>query len=452
MKPLHTMLAMLLLSVSLAAGASTTSFHYAGTLTDSALPKPTGSYDFRVRLYDGPDTGAAKVGGDVLLAAVPVTAGFFSVDVDFGSAILAPAAWLEFAVKASGDPAYETLAPRQQVGHVPLALYAETTDWSGIANVPQPLRALADSPAPAIGKLQITPAPAGAPAGGFVVHRLALTVTRPVTNGSPGAVSVGGFEVWVEPSQALPALMSTMTTQAILAKADLFLDVAGNVAATDYFAELGAGNNPSSGPRLVAMALDPGNAGTPALAHLTFETGRIEFRIEGGADYAYDTTTLTGSAVPGICPAFLSKLEYPFTLNGGLLTLGEPDVLDGFFSNAPKFNPPQWAAALDPATPTASRRLAICSLALATKPQLLTAPVTWVSYPADANKPDAWTTRMTWTTVYVSGFTLSSDYDGAVKASVQFAPVRFQVESKLASDAPDAAALSCWNTATVAPC
>jgi hypothetical protein len=451
MAALRSVFVLLMLSLCGAAHASTTSFHYTGTLTDTTVPMPTGSYDFRVRLYDGAGAGAAQVGGDVLLPAVAVTAGFFSVDLDFGSAILTPSAWLEFAVKAAGDPSYETLAPRQQVGHVPLALYAETTDWSGVANVPQSLRTLADSPAPAIGKLLITPTPTGAPSDGLAVHRITFTTTRAVNSGTPQAPTVDGFEAWVEPSQALPALMTAMTAGTSLTKADLFLDLTGNVAPTDYFAELAASST-GSGPTLVALTLEPASAGAPALVHLTFQFSKIEFRIEGGTDYAYDLTAGIGGAVPGVCTGFLSTLEYPFALNGGLVTLGAPNVLDGFVAGVARFNPPQWSAALDPAHVTTARRLAICSLALVTKNQLLTAPVTWVSYPDSATKPDGWTTRMTWTTVYVSGFTLSSDYSGAVKASVEFAPVRFQVESKLSSDDPMSAAVSCWNTATVAPC
>lgn len=455
MLTLRVMLATVLLALSFSLPASTTSFHYAGTLTDSALPTPTGSYDFRVRLFDGAGIGASQIGSDVLLAGVPVTAGFFSVDLDFGSAILAPTAWLEFAVKASGDPAYETLAPRQQVGHVPLALYAETTDWSGVANVPQSLQALTDTTPPVIGKLLITPMPAGASPTGLVVHRIGFTASRQVVDGTLGPVSFDGLEVWIEPGLALPALMAAMTATTKLTKADLFLDLAGNVAATDYFAEL-------SNAYVVGLVLEPGGIDHPDLVHATFLFEKVEFRIENGTDFSYDQTTLGASAVPGVCPGFISKLQYPYAIPGaGIRTLTAPNMLDGFVTGLdvkpgsggtpkPGFNLPQWSAALDPATPTAARRLAICSLALAATTTSLVEPVNWSVFPSSSAKSDGWTLQIAWRNVRVAGFTLSSDLAGAVKATVRLLPVQIEVTS----NDPDTGTkqATCWDTMTVAPC
>lgn len=452
---LRATIAMLLLATSAIAVASTTSFHYAGTLTDATLPTPSGSYDFRVRLFDGGGAGASQVGSDVLLSSVPVIAGYFSVDLDFGSAVLTPSAWLEFAVKASADATYETLSPRQQIGHVPLALYAEGTDWSGVANVPQALRELTGTSPPAIGKLVIAPLPPTAPADGLVVHRIAFTTTRPVTYNSGIVVGASVFhelEVWVEPSLATPELMKDMAKATTLTKVDLFLDFVGAVPSTDYFAEF-------TGGRVTSLALEPANDGNPELVHLTFGYGNVEFRIQGGTDYGFNLTTQTGTAVPGICPAFLSTLSYPFAVGAGILTQAMPSVLDATNPAAaginsgpttPTFQAPEWSAAMDPAKVTASRKLAICALAMATASQTLTEPVTWSEYPTASSKSDGWTLQIGWGTVYVTGLTLSSDLAGTLRASVSFTPTRFRASSKAADDSPANAYSSCWDVAAIA--
>ena len=79
----------LCLSVALAllaavpASAATTAFTYQGKLTDSAGVPLTGSYDMTFKLFDAATAGA-QVGSTVTLTGVNVSAGLFSVGLDFG--------------------------------------------------------------------------------------------------------------------------------------------------------------------------------------------------------------------------------------------------------------------------------------------------------------------------------------------------------------------------------
>ncbi|MGY6555007.1 MAG: tail fiber domain-containing protein [Wenzhouxiangella sp.] len=95
-------------------------FTYQGELR--VLGTPTeGQFDFRFRLYNGP-SGGPQVGPQLTLPAVAVDDGVFTVHLDFGAAALTNAPrWLEIDVRPSGDPSYETLAPRTLLATVPYA-------------------------------------------------------------------------------------------------------------------------------------------------------------------------------------------------------------------------------------------------------------------------------------------------------------------------------------------
>ncbi len=127
-----------------------TKFSYVGTLTDTEAPVATGSYDLRARLYDAP-TGGNAIGSQLELPATPVVAGQFAVDLDFGLDVLDAEAWLELDVRLAGSPVFETLAPRQRVGSVPLALWSQfgesalTVPRSGVTGVPPTLADGADA-------------------------------------------------------------------------------------------------------------------------------------------------------------------------------------------------------------------------------------------------------------------------------------------------------------------
>lgn len=112
-----------------------TAFTYQGRLTDGGTP-PTGSYDLELRLFSAASAGS-QVGGTVSLPAVPVTAGLFTVTLDFGGAVFGPdARWLQVAVRPAGGGAYTTLAPRQRLTPAPAALSASTAPWTGLTTVP----------------------------------------------------------------------------------------------------------------------------------------------------------------------------------------------------------------------------------------------------------------------------------------------------------------------------
>ncbi|MEE8526905.1 MAG: hypothetical protein V3T72_23470 [Thermoanaerobaculia bacterium] len=109
--------------VLLAAGAAVlgaplgTSFTYQGTLEDAGSPAD-GTFDFVFRLYDDAAAGA-QVGSDVTLTSVPVTAGLFTVELDFGaSAFDGNGLWLETEVEGT------VFGPRRHLTATPYAHYA----------------------------------------------------------------------------------------------------------------------------------------------------------------------------------------------------------------------------------------------------------------------------------------------------------------------------------------
>src|SRR5262245_28660657 len=75
-----------------------TAFTYQGRLTDGAAPA-NGSYDFELKLW-GAASGGGQVGSTVTLPSVGVSAGLFTVAVDFGIGTFAGARrWLEIGVR-----------------------------------------------------------------------------------------------------------------------------------------------------------------------------------------------------------------------------------------------------------------------------------------------------------------------------------------------------------------
>ena len=99
-------------------------FNYQGRLVDSGI-LANGSYELRFRLFDQLIVGS-QVGGDILLPAVSVTNGLFTVPLEFGPGVFTGASrWLELAARPAGSPAaLEVFDPRQPVTAVPYALFA----------------------------------------------------------------------------------------------------------------------------------------------------------------------------------------------------------------------------------------------------------------------------------------------------------------------------------------
>jgi hypothetical protein len=112
-----------------------TGFTYQGKLTDGGSPA-NGAYDFEFKLYDDPSV-SSQVGITVPKDDVTVTAGLFTVQLDFGNVFDGTALYLEIGVRpgASGG-AYTALTPRQQLTATPYAIYAAKVPWSGITGKP----------------------------------------------------------------------------------------------------------------------------------------------------------------------------------------------------------------------------------------------------------------------------------------------------------------------------
>ena len=71
--------------LSTVAHAQTTAFSYQGKLTDGGAPA-TGSYDLQFRLFDTSAVGTGvQQGTAMVLPAVAVDAGIFTVALDFGA-------------------------------------------------------------------------------------------------------------------------------------------------------------------------------------------------------------------------------------------------------------------------------------------------------------------------------------------------------------------------------
>jgi hypothetical protein len=112
-----------------------TAFTYQGNLSDGGTPA-NGAYDFEFALHDAA-SGGAQVGSTVTKADVTVTAGLFTVELDFGGVFDGTALWLEVSVRpGSSSDAYTPLSPRQPLTAAPYALYSQAAPWSGLSGVP----------------------------------------------------------------------------------------------------------------------------------------------------------------------------------------------------------------------------------------------------------------------------------------------------------------------------
>ena len=112
------------LTAAATAFAQGSAFTYQGKLTDGGSA-PTGAYDFRLILYNA-DAGGSQVGTTLTADDVAVTAGAFTVVLDFGPNIFdGQARWLELAVRQGASTGiYTVLSPRQPVTPAPYAIFA----------------------------------------------------------------------------------------------------------------------------------------------------------------------------------------------------------------------------------------------------------------------------------------------------------------------------------------
>jgi len=127
-KPLLTLFSLVLglLGSSPLAHAQITAFTYQGKLVDDCCPA-TGLYDMRFKVFDALG-GGSQQSFTLLVPAVPVTNGLFSVPMNFGtSPFTGGSRWLEIDVRTNNPAAsYVTLSPRTELTPTPYAFYAQT--------------------------------------------------------------------------------------------------------------------------------------------------------------------------------------------------------------------------------------------------------------------------------------------------------------------------------------
>jgi hypothetical protein len=133
-----SLLLLLFTLCAVAAQAQGTSFTYQGRLTDGGTAA-SGNYDLQFALWDS-NGGGTQVGATQTIPAVAVSAGIFTVQLDFGATAFPGAPrFLEISARSSGVASYTTLAPRQQIASTPYAirsLNASTADAVTVTGLP----------------------------------------------------------------------------------------------------------------------------------------------------------------------------------------------------------------------------------------------------------------------------------------------------------------------------
>ena len=105
--------------------AQTTAFTYQGKLTDAGNPA-SGNYDLQFKLFDTVTVGTGtQQGGTLVRNPVAVSAGVFTITLDFGANVFSGAdRYLEIGVRPAGSAnAYTMLAPRQPLTSSPYAIH-----------------------------------------------------------------------------------------------------------------------------------------------------------------------------------------------------------------------------------------------------------------------------------------------------------------------------------------
>jgi hypothetical protein len=129
---------LLVLSTLITAQAQTTAFTYQGRLSDGG-PPANGTYDLQFALFDSL-AGGAQVGSTQTVSSVSVSAGIFTVPLDFGASAFSGAnRWLEIRARLTGTTTFTTLLPRQQITSTPYAirsLNASSADTVVVNGVP----------------------------------------------------------------------------------------------------------------------------------------------------------------------------------------------------------------------------------------------------------------------------------------------------------------------------
>jgi hypothetical protein len=160
-RQLAILLVMVFLNTPTVTG-QTSAFTYQGKLTEAGNPA-TGSYDMQFKLFDTQAVGTGtQQGSTITNPTVPVTAGSFIAQLDFGAAVFdGTARYLEISVRPAGSPnPYTVLSPRvqftpspyaiqtQQLGGLPASRYVKT-ETNGFVAIGTSSAATAVTEAPA---------------------------------------------------------------------------------------------------------------------------------------------------------------------------------------------------------------------------------------------------------------------------------------------------------------
>ena len=125
-------LALIVFTSATSAFAQTSVFTYQGRLSDGGTPA-NGSYDLQFALFDSASAGT-QIGSKQTAANVPVSAGVFTVPLDFGAAALPGAdRFLEISVRLAGGGAFTTLSSRQQITSTPYAVRSANATTADVA-------------------------------------------------------------------------------------------------------------------------------------------------------------------------------------------------------------------------------------------------------------------------------------------------------------------------------
>jgi len=126
----------LFLGVSAAVSAQTltTAITYQGELEFQGQPAQ-GAYDFEFLLFDAETSGNLVT--TLVVEDVPVQAGLFSVELDFGPGVfIGEDRWLELGVRAGASTgSFTGLLPRQTLTPAPFALHAEGVAAAAIGTI-----------------------------------------------------------------------------------------------------------------------------------------------------------------------------------------------------------------------------------------------------------------------------------------------------------------------------
>ncbi len=118
--------------------AQTTSFTYQGRLTDGGTPANV-NYDLQFALFDSL-AGGTQIGATQTSSNISVSAGIFSVQLDFGANAFPGAnRFLEISARLTGAGSFTPLAPRQPITSTPYAirsLNASSADVVTVSGVP----------------------------------------------------------------------------------------------------------------------------------------------------------------------------------------------------------------------------------------------------------------------------------------------------------------------------